>query len=50
MMPTIAEDHLGTKWKHFLLSQKSKNRYTDNWVFSLPFNALGTRVIRNRTR
>jgi hypothetical protein len=42
--------HLGTKRKHFLLSPKSKNRCTDNWVFSLPFNALGTRVIRNRTR
>jgi hypothetical protein len=50
MTPTIAEDYLGTKWKHFLISPKSKNRYTDNWVFSLLFKALGTRVIRNRTR
>jgi hypothetical protein len=30
MMPTIAEDYLGMRWKHFLLSPKRLNRNIDN--------------------
>jgi hypothetical protein len=46
MMPTIAEDYLGVKWKHFLLSAKNVNRNLDNFGFWIPFNAVDTRPIR----